>query len=214
MQLIIANKNYSSWSMRPWVLAVQFDLPFEERVIGLGQAETAQNIRAYSPSGRLPCLIDGDITVWDSLAICETLAERYPEKALWPREPARRAHARSVSAEMHSGFGAVRSAMPMNIRGRARNHMLSADESADIARLEALWGDCLKRYGGPFLFGEFSIADAMFAPVAMRFNTYSPPLSLEAAGYVRALTEAPSVQRWIADARADGVAIDYYDSVL
>lgn len=212
MKLVIANKNYSSWSMRPWVLLTHFGVPFEEQMLALGTPETASEILRFSPSGRLPCLIDGESVVWDSLAICETLAEQYPQ--MWPSDPARRAHARSVSAEMHSGFVGVRSGMPMNIRGRSLNHALNDDERVDLARIEAVWGECLKRYGGPFLFGEFSVADAMFAPVVMRFNTYMPPLSPTARAYANAVTASPAVQSWIEGAHAEGRPIDYYDVLL
>lgn len=225
--LVIASKNYSSWSMRPWVLLTQFGIPFNEKLIALGVPDTAANIAAFSPSGRLPCWIEGDYVVWDSLAICETLAERYPEHALWPRDPAQRARARAVSAEMHAGFGALRTAMPMNIRGRASARDWNGDVLADVARMDALWCDCLAASGearrdapgaplsagGGFLFGAFSIADAMFVPVAMRFTTYSVRLSPAASSYVERLTALPSVQSWIAAALLEPT-IGYYDTVL
>lgn len=229
--LVIASKNYSSWSMRPWVLLKQFDIPFHEKLIALGVHDTASNITAFSPSGRLPCWIEGDTVVWDSLAICETLAERYPQHALWPRDPAQRARARAVSAEMHAGFGALRTAMPMNIRGRANARDWSGDVLADIARIDALWCDCLAASGkqgsaarrdapggsasddGGFLFGSFSIADAMFVPVAMRFNTYPVRLSPAANAYVQRLTALSSVQSWTAAALLEPT-IGYYEAVL
>ena len=225
--LIIASKNYSSWSMRPWVLLTQFGIPFDEHVIALGQTDTAVHIAAFSPSGRLPCWIDGDYVVWDSLAICETLAERYPAHALWPRDPVQRARARAVSAEMHSGFGAVRNAMPMNIRGRASERVWRDDVLDDIARIDTLWTSCLATgedaaretqdgtgaVESGFLFGAFSIADAMFVPIAMRFNTYPVRLSAAASAYVARLTALPSVQSWMRTAMAEP-AIDYYDVVL
>jgi glutathione S-transferase len=226
MELIIGSKNYSSWSMRPWLVMTHFGLRFDEVVIGLGHADTARRIAKYSPSGRVPCLIDGDVTVWDSLAICETLAERYPAHAMWPADPAQRATARAISAEMHSGFTALRSGMPMNIRGRAAARALSADERADVTRVTGIWRDCLTRSGGPFLFGTFSIADAMFAPVVMRFNTYAQALK-EAdtdgtlgfadtdpvTAYRNQVSTLPAVQAWI-DAAMREPGIDYYDKAL
>lgn len=225
--LVIASKNYSSWSMRPWVLLKQFDIPFYEKKIALGMPDTAANIAAFSPSGRVPCWIDGEAVVWDSLAICETLAERFPQHALWPRDPAQRARARAISAEMHAGFSALRTAMPMNIRGRASARDWSGEVLTDIARIDALWCDCLAASAdvrrdapgvaptgdGGFLFGGFSIADAMFVPVAMRFNTYPVRLSPAANAYVARLTALSSVQSWIAAAVTEP-AIASYDAVL
>lgn len=214
MQLIIASKNYSSWSLRPWLLMRQSGIPFEEILVPLRQPLTAETILRYSPCGTLPCLIDGELKVWDSLAICETLAERYPELNLWPSNAARRAHARSVSAEMHAGFSALRSRMPMNIRGKSTGHIFGDDELRDLARVDALWSDCLARYRGPYLFGGFfTIADAMFAPVVMRFNTYSPRLSPAAQAYADVITAMPCVKLW-ADAARNEPPIDYYDKQL
>ncbi len=217
MQLIIASKNYSSWSMRPWVLMTHFGVPFDEVVIGLAQADTDQSIRRYSPSGKLPCLIDGDLVVWDSLAISETIAERYPDHAFWPRDPAARAHARAISAEMHSSFAALRTAMPMNIRARVEDFRVGAEAAesvaADIARIDALWSDCLSRSGGPFLFGDFTIADAMYVAVVMRFNSYAPPLSEAAATYAARITALPAVQQWTkAAVQEPGIA--RYDALI
>ncbi|WP_429499091.1 glutathione S-transferase family protein [Robbsia andropogonis] len=216
MQLVIANKNYSSWSMRPWVLMTHFDLPFQETLVMLAKPDTVEIIRRYSPSGRLPCLIDGRVTVWDSLAICETLAERFPEKTLWPTDPVARARARSISAEMHAGFAALRNNMPMNIRARAsadRLQRLDADTHADIGRIDAIWSEALAHSGGPFLFGEFSIADAMYVAVVMRFQTYGPVLSRAAADYMARVIALPAVQSWIAAAeQEEGIA--RYEEVL
>lgn len=213
MQLVIANKNYSSWSLRPWLLLKHFGIPFEEIMIWLGQDDTAQQILRYSPSGRIPCLVEPHgQAIWDSLAIAETLAERFPQHPLWPRDAAARAHARSVSAEMHAGFGALRNQMPMKIRALLPGHGATPEVLAEIARIDALWNDCLKQYGGPFLFGEFSIADAMFAPVVMRFNTYRPALSPAVAAYAAHLTALPALQEWIAAAHAEGHAIARYEN--
>jgi glutathione S-transferase len=193
LKLVIGNKNYSSWSMRPWLLMTQAGIPFEEIPIWLGEPDTAANIARYSPSGTVPVLIDGDLSVWDSLAIGEYLAERFPDKQLWPADPAQRARARAVSAEMHSSFGALRTNMPMNIRKRYPGKGMTPEVAADVARLQALWADCLNRSGGPFLFGAFSIADAMYAPVVFRLQTYAVALDGLAADYVRHMLATPAL---------------------
>jgi glutathione S-transferase len=204
MKLVIGDKNYSSWSMRPWLLLTHFGIPFEEVLIELDEPATKAAILTYSASGKVPCLVSDDgFAVWDSLAIAETLADRYPQHALWPREPNARARARSISAEMHSAFGALRNAMPMNIRCTRPGVGTEPDVLADIARIDALWRECLAASGGPFLFGEFGIADAMYAPVAMRFNSYQPKLSPEAAAYVQRVTALPAVAAWIEAARRE-----------
>ncbi|WP_133649556.1 glutathione S-transferase family protein [Paraburkholderia flava] len=204
MKLIIGDKNYSSWSMRPWVLLKHFDIPFEEVAIELREAGTKDAILAHSPSGKLPCLItDEGYSVWDSLAIAETLAERFPQHVLWPRAQEARCHARSISAEMHSGFVDLRSNMWMNIRASWPGKGATPGALADIARIDMLWSDCLKASGGPFLFGDFCIADAMYAPVVMRFNTWQPALSDAASAYARRVTESPAVRAWIDDARRE-----------
>ncbi|WP_027792952.1 glutathione S-transferase family protein [Paraburkholderia acidipaludis] len=204
MKLVIGDKNYSSWSMRPWLLLTHFGIPFEEVLIELDEPGTKAAILTYSSSGKVPCLVsDEGFAVWDSLAIAETLADRYPQHALWPREPNARARARSISAEMHSAFGALRNAMPMNIRCTRPGVGTEPDVLADIARIDALWRECLAASGGPFLFGEFGIADAMYAPVAMRFNSYQPKLSPEAAAYVQRVTALPAVAAWIEAARRE-----------
>ena len=214
MKLLIGDKNYSSWSMRPWLLLKHFGISFEEVLIPLGEPGTAAAILAHAPQGpgKVPCLIDeaGQPT-WDSLAIAETLAERFPQHALWPRDAAARSHARSVSAEMHSGFGELRSNMWMNIRASFPGKNATPGTQADIARIDAIWRDCLDAHGGPFLFGEFGIADAMYAPVVMRFNTWRPALSDTAAGYAARITELPAVQAWIDAARRETHAIPYQD---
>jgi len=212
MQLVIANRNYSSWSLRPWLLLKHFGIPFEEICVWLGQDDTAAQILKHSPSGRVPCLIDdAGQAIWDSLAIAETLAERFPQHALWPRDAGARAQARSISAEMHSGFSALRNLMPMKIRAVLPGQGATPESLADVARIDALWRDSLQRYGGPFLCGEFSIADAMYAPVVMRFNTYRPALSPEAAAYAARLTALPALQEWIVAAHAEGHAIERYE---
>jgi glutathione S-transferase len=214
MKLLIGDKNYSSWSMRPWLLLKHFGIPFEEVLIHLNQPGTTAAILGHAPQGpgKVPCLIDdaGQV-IWDSLAIAETLAERFPQQSLWPRDAAARARARSVSAEMHSGFGDLRSNMWMNIRASFPSKNATPGALADIARIETIWRDCLDAHGGPFLFGEFSIADAMYAPVAMRFNTWQPTLSATSPAYVERITALPAVQAWIDAARNDTYAIPYQD---
>ncbi|KKJ02861.1 glutathione S-transferase family protein [Burkholderia gladioli] len=210
MQLIIGDKSYSSWSMRPWVLMRHFGIPFDETLIELRTPETSARIRAVSPSGKVPCLIDDDgLAIWDSLAIAETLAERHPALAMWPAEPAARARSRSVSAEMHAGFVALRAEMPLDIRATLPGREASPAALADVARIDALWRDCLAASGGPFLFGAFGIADAMYAPVVMRFVTYAPPLSEVAAAYVARMLAVPAVAAWADEARHETRVFDH-----
>jgi len=213
MKLVIGDKNYSSWSMRPWLVLKHFGIAFEEVMVLLNEAESKASILEHSPSGKVPCLIaDDGVTVWDSLAICETLAERYPRHAMWPRDAVARGHARSVSAEMHSGFGALRNNMWMNIRASFPGKGATPEALADIERIDALWSECLATYGGPFLFGEFTIADAMYAPVVMRFNTWQPKLSEAALTYSRRVTAQPAVKAWIDDALQETHRIPYQDT--
>ena len=211
-QLYIGNKNYSSWSMRPWVLLKQAGIPFEEVYVRFdsfaADSQFKAAVHAVNPVGKVPVWVDGDLAVWDTLAIAETLAEHYPDKTLWPRNPQARARARSVCAEMHSGFGALRSHCPMNIEARLpdvgqqiwREH---AAVRADVARLVAMWSALLDAHGGPMLFGEFSIADAFFAPVCMRLTTYALPLPAAIQAYVDRVTALPGVQAWITEALAE-----------
>jgi glutathione S-transferase len=214
MKLLIGDKNYSSWSMRPWVLMKHFGIPFEEVWIRLAEPDTKEAILAHSPSGKVPCLVTDDgLSVWDSLAIAETLAERFPQHAMWPRDSARRAYARSVSAEMHSGFGDMRTTMWMNIRASFPGKGATPGALADIERIDAIWNDCLNAHGGPFLFGEFSIADAMYAPVVMRFNTWKPAISDVAAAYAGRVMQVPAVHAWIQGALQEGHAVGYYDNI-
>ncbi|CAB3760814.1 glutathione S-transferase family protein [Paraburkholderia humisilvae] len=213
MKLVIGDKNYSSWSMRPWVLMKHFGIPFEEIKVWLGEPDTRASILQHSPTGKVPCLITDDgASVWESVAIMETLAERFAQSPMWPRDAAARAHARSISAEMHAGFGELRTNMWMNIHASFPGKGATPGALADVARIDALWRDCLDTYGGPFLFGEFGIADAMYAPVVMRFNTWRPVLSEPAAAYARRLTDAPAVQAWIADAMRETHPIAYYET--
>ncbi|WP_299444522.1 glutathione S-transferase family protein [uncultured Rhodospira sp.] len=208
--LVIGNKTYSSWSLRPWLALRVAGIPFREEVIPLDQADTRDRILAHSGAGTVPVLRHGDLTVWESLAILEYIAERHPDAGLWPDSQASRAVARSVAAEMHAGFAALRRAMPMNTR-RDRPAMDAApDVQADIDRIATLWRDCRAhhRAGGPFLFGRFTIADAMFAPVASRFRTYGVPLDEVCAGYVEAVHALPAMIEWCADADREPWVVD------
>jgi glutathione S-transferase len=211
MELVIANRNYSSWSLRPWLALKQTDLPFSVAVIPLRQENTKAEILARSPSGKVPALIDGDLTVWDSLAICEYVAESAPQAGLWPADPATRAVARSAAAEMHSGFMALRSNMPMNLRADLPGWGRTPDVIADIARIESVWTGLREKYAssGPFLFGGFTIADAMYAPVVTRFKTYGVALNDTAQAYADAVLEWPAMQEWREAALKETWTIDY-----
>lgn len=198
--LVIGNKNYSSWSLRPWLLLTHFKIPFEEIRIPLYQVDSKAQITRYSPSGLVPALIQSDLTVWDSLAIGEYLNELFPALNMWPRDREARAIARAVSAEMHSGFAAVRTHMPMNCKKSFPGKGQNEETEPQIKRITQLWRDCRSKYGkgGSMLFGEFSIADAMFAPVAIRFNTYKVELDEVCQAYVAAILALPAMQEWIA----------------
>lgn len=197
--LYIANKNYSSWSLRPWVLMREVAVPFTERLLRFGDTMAWERFRALSPSGKVPCLVDGATTVWDSLAIVEYLAERHA--AVWPGDGAARAFARSAAAEMHSGFAELRNLCSMNCGVRIRLHATPQPLLRDVARLEALWSDGLARFGGPFLAGgSFSAVDAFFAPVAFRVQTYGLVLSTDAGAYAARLLGLESMRAWYADA--------------
>jgi glutathione S-transferase len=205
MKLVIANKNYSSWSLRAWLLLREAGIPFEEEMVRFGDAQFAQRILQYSPAGRVPVLIDGDLVVWDSLAIAEYLAEKFPEKKLWPDGRPVRARARSLCAEMHAGFSALRSRMPMNCDASLPLGLLEIAVQRDVDRMIAMWGDARAAYGeeGPFLFGRFSVADAYFAPVVWRFVTYAIELPPVARAYVATMTGLAPMQEWLASARAE-----------
>jgi glutathione S-transferase len=205
LKLVIGNKNYSSWSLRAWFLLKEAGIEFEEHRIPLDTDTTAGEIAAYSPAGFVPVLLFDDQVVWDTLAIAETVAEMYPDKNLWPGDAAARAHARCISAEMHAGFSALREAMPMNCRAMGRKVAISDEVAADIDRIFAIWTDCHRRYGseGDWLFGRFSVADAMFAPVVMRFRTYGINLSESAAVYPRRLLESEAIQDWLLESESE-----------
>lgn len=218
MQLYIGNKNYSSWSMRPWVLMKQAGIPFEEVMLRFDAFTPGSRFKTelarLTPAGRVPVLVDDGLAVWDTLAIAEYLAERFPHKQLWPAETKARARARSVCAEMHSGFGALRSHFPMNIEARlpeigAKALAEQAGVRSDLERIVEMWSELLRQHGGPLLFGEFSIADAYFAPVVMRFATYTPPLPAEVLAYVDRVQALPGVAAWIEGALAERDFLDF-----
>jgi glutathione S-transferase len=201
LTLVIGNKNYSSWSMRPWVAAVAAGIPFTEVRVLLDQPQTAAEIARYSAAGRVPVLLAGEMTIWDSLAICEYLAEQFPELQLWPQDVAARALARSIVAEMHSGFPDLRNAMPMNIKARLPGRGRTNGAQADIGRICEIWEECLSRFGHHrFLFGDFSIADAFYAPVVMRFKTYGVALAPALQAYCDRIQAHPAVARWVEEA--------------
>ncbi|HET9864991.1 MAG TPA: glutathione S-transferase family protein [Steroidobacteraceae bacterium] len=200
--LYIANKNYSSWSLRPWVLMRELAIPFREILVPFGGAQHPDAFKAFSPTGKVPCLVDGALTIWDSLSITEYLAERHA--GVWPAEAAARAWARSAAAEMHSGFQALRNTCGMCCGLRITLHAMDAALQRDLRRLEALWADGLAKFGGPFLAGErFGAADAFFAPVAFRFQTYGLPLDETARRYAERLLALPSMQTWYHAALAE-----------
>jgi glutathione S-transferase len=213
LTLIIANKAYSSWSLRPWILMRHLGIPFCEIVIPLAQESTRAEILRYSPSGKCPVLHDGDLAVWDSLAIIEYLAEIKPELAIWPHARAARAQARALAAEMHSGFMSLRGLLPMNMRREVRRRELSEEASADLARLEQAFGQARAAFGqgGPFLFGDFSASDAMFAPVVNRLHVYDVAVTDETRAYMDRVMALPAWQDWQAQAQAEPWVIGKYE---
>jgi glutathione S-transferase len=216
LKLVIGNKNYSSWSMRPWLALRANDIAFDEIFIPLytGEADK-KRILGFTQSGKVPALIDGDVTVWDSLAIIEYAAERFPEARLWPEDRARRAHARSISAEMHSGFMALRNECGMNLHRPVRAIALSADARANVERIQQIWIECRERYGklGPFLFGAFGGADAMFAPVVHRFRSYAIPVEAEVQAYMDTMTSLPAFQEWTRGGLAETLVIERLEAL-
>ena len=212
MQLVVGNKNYSSWSMRPWVLMKQAGIPFEELMLRFDafspDSAFKRQLAGLTPAGRVPVLLDDGFAVWDTLAIAEYLAERFPAKQLWPADAKARARARSVCAEMHSGFTSLRSHFPMNIEAKlpeigAKALAEQAGVRTDLDRIVTMWTELLREHGGPLLFGEFSIADAYFAPVVMRLATYAPPLPEAITAYMARVQALPGVAAWIKDALAE-----------
>lgn len=208
MKLLIGNRNYSSWSLRPWLVLKHFDIPFEDEVLQL-QGEGFREVLAQrSPTGRVPVLEDGELKVVETIAIIEYLADRFPDRAIWPADIGERALARAAAAEMHSAFQALRSHAPMNLRASHPGKVNVDTVVKDLHRLETLWGELLTRSGGPFLFGAFTAADAMFAPVATRIRTYALPVSDVANGYVEAIYGLPAFQEWLAMARHEPWIVD------
>jgi glutathione S-transferase len=217
LQLVIGNKNYSSWSMRPWLAMRASNIDFEEIFVPLYTDDKAdkERILNFSRSGKVPVLVDGDVTVWDSLAIIEYVAERFPEARLWPDDRARRAHARSISAEMHSSFLPLRSECGMNLHRPVRAIPLSEDARANIARIDQIWTECRARYSefGPYLFGAFCAADAMYAPVVTRFRTYAIELGAEAKAYIETMMALPAFQEWTRAALAETLRIEKLENM-
>jgi glutathione S-transferase len=216
LTLVIGNKNYSSWSMRPWLAMRASGIAFEEVFIPLytDNKTDKDRILSFSRSGKVPSLVDGDITVWDSLAIIEYLAERFPEAKLWPEDRAARAHARSISAEMHSGFLPLRNECGMNLHRPVGAVTLSEDARANIARIEEIWTDCRTRYGkaGPFLFGAFTAADAMYAPVVHRFRTYAIKVAPLAQAYMETVMALPAFAEWTKAGLAETLVIEKFET--
>lgn len=214
LKLTIANKAYSSWSLRPWILLTHFEIPFEEIVIPMGRPETRETMLKYAPTGKCPSLHDGDVSVWESLAIIEYIAEQYPEKPIWPKDKVARAHARSLASEMHAGFLALRDGCPTNFRRAPRAIPVSDAVKADVARVEAAWAGARKAFGeaGPFLYGAFSAADAMFAPVVNRLDTYVVPVSPATRAYMDAVMALPAWKAWIAGGEAEPWRIEKYEA--
>jgi glutathione S-transferase len=214
LHLVIANKAYSSWSMRPWLALKANDVPFRETVIGLDQPDTADKIKVYSAAGKVPVLQHGDITVWESLAILDYLAETFPGKTWWPSDRRARATARSVATEMHGGFANLRQAMPMNVRKEFPATQPTEAVAADIARITAIWRECRTTYGkdGPFLFGAFSNADAMYGPVVTRFKTYGVALDPVSQAYSDAVLNHPAMREWYISAAGEPWVIAKYEN--
>lgn len=225
MHLFIANKLYSSWSLRPWILMMALDIPFEETVIPMYFPDSKARMLDVSPAGKMPCLVvpearpgDGDVKVWESLAIMEYLHERFPDKGVWPKEPAARAHARSIANEMHAGFQALRQACPMNLAKRFQpRDDLGSDVADNVRRLEGIWAETRVRFGeksaspGPFLYGAFSAADAMYAPVVTRLDTYQIPVSPAARRYMDTVLGSQAFVMWRTQALAEPWSVAHYE---
>jgi glutathione S-transferase len=218
LKLTIGNKNYSSWSMRPWVLLKQADIAFEEVMVRFDSFEADSTFKSalagLSPTGKVPILVDGDLAIWDTLAIAEYVAEQFPDKQLWPADKAARARARSICAEMHSGFTGLRSNCPMNIEANLAEvgALIWRDKPgvrADVQRLSDMWAALLQQRGGPLLFGHFTVADAYFAPICTRIKTYALPVPADIAAYVERVCALPGVQAWITQAKAEKDFLDF-----
>ena len=214
MKLIFANRNYSSWSLRAWLVLRHFGIPFDEDLVLLSGEGWQQNIRKKSPSGKVPVLVDGEAVVPETIAIIEYLNDKFPGKGIWPSGRIERARARSVSAEMHGGFGALRNTAPMNLRASHPGKVELEPIAADLRRIEQIWGDLTSESGGPYLFGKFTAADAMFAPVATRIRTYALPASDAAMEYVEAIYALPAFQEWLAAAIAEPWTVEDDEIVI
>lgn len=212
LKLVIANKLYSSWSLRPWLVAKAFGIPFEEIVVPLRQPDSRARVLEFSPTGKVPALIDGDLTVWDSMAIIEYIADTHPELAIWPVNRAARAHARSISNEMHSGFQTLRQGCPMDVGTRYQAPEISIPLRANIDRIDVIWAQAREQFAstGPYLYGAFSAADAMYAPIALRFDGYSIPLSDASRRYVDTILAHPDMVAWRAAALKETWTIPDY----
>ena len=216
LKLVIGNKNYSSWSMRPWLAMRAGGISFEEVFIPLYTGDVdKKRILSFTGSGKVPALIDGELTVWDSLAIIEYVAERFPEAGLWPQDCAHRAHARAISAEMHAGFLPLRNECGMNLHRPIRPVALSADAQANVARIQQIWIECRERHGGrgPFLFGAFGAADAMFAPVVHRFRTYAIAVAPQAQAYMETMMAHPAFVEWTEAGLAETLVIERLETI-
>ncbi len=213
MKLVIANKLYSSWSLRPWLVLQVFAIPFDDHVIPMYQDDTKARMLQFGPTGKVPVLVDGDITVWESLAIIEYLADKFPDRAIWPEAADARAMARAVSAEMHAGFQALRVACPMNLTKRFARRDRGEEVAANVARIEALWRQARGRFGagGPYLFGAFSAADAMYAPIVSRLDTYQFDVAEDTRDYMDTILADPAFVRWRQDALAEPWQIAHYE---
>jgi glutathione S-transferase len=202
LTLVIGNKNYSSWSLRPWIAMRNAGIAFEERLVSLNDPDFKKTVQAISPAGKVPALADDGVHVWESLAILEYLAEKFPSARLWPAAPAARAHARAIASEMLAGFAALRRECPMNLWRPIKPRALSPDAQANVRRIDAMWTDCRARFGqgGPFLFGAFGAADAMYAPVVSRFETYAVEIGAASRAYMTAVTGLAAFVEWKAAA--------------
>jgi glutathione S-transferase len=209
MLLIIGNKNYSSWSFRPWIALKVAGIAFEERLISLNDPNFKSEIASVSKNGRVPAIDDDGVHVWESLAVLEYLAEKFPHAKLWPADVQARAHARAIAAEMHAGFSALRGECPMNFWRPVKRRELSAEALADAARIDAMWSECLARYGGPFLFGAFGAADAMYAPVVSRFHTYAIDVGERSRAYMDAVMALPAWGEWKEAALKEPWVLDF-----
>ncbi len=205
LRLIVGNKNYSSWSFRPWLAMKVARIPFEEEVIALNASDFRARLGAFSASGKVPLLVDADVHVWESLAILEYVAERFPDAKLWPEHLAARARARAIAAEMHAGFVPLRRHLPMNMRRPVRPRELTPEAQANVRRIEAIWTDCRSQFGrnGTFLFGDFDAVDAMYAPVVSRFHTYDVPIGAVCRAYMDSVMALPAWSEWHAAALAE-----------